>query len=845
MKKKNFFLFVFFGCLMLSLQFQIGNQLNISDTPSNAPNSADTEPNDNFAQAETISPGLISGTWNSTNVNDYYNITIQAGQRIIADISCNTSYMSYYIYNPSQNQVYSYTYSNPVNSSYAALMSGIYTLRFYDPYSTPSKSYTGIINLTYVPKINQPTTPEYDGKINVNWQYNGHFSTTYLFRDTTPITVIPSTTPIYEGGGTSFQDTVPSSATYYYAIVQGNATHNTTISNWVSISVNLQVPGAPTLTLNSPNPCIGNIDLSWSGQTETQSYSVYRDTQTITTTSGKTPITTTGGTTFTDSVQAPGTYYYIVIATNYQGNSLISNSFQVVVSKVVTKPYYTKLIDTYSWIDVSGGTLLNLDDDGSTSVAIPFTFNFYGKDFTTVNVASNGFINFNKAVTSTSGSTFPSTNENSHFVIAPMWDDLDPATGGGGGNIYTYSGSGFFAVGWIDIEHYSVTNPKQGSFEVLLFSNGKIKIQYDYVNYTSTYHAGINFGDGVLGHNMNELVAGTTDNYAVLFWPNDMPTISSPSDVSIETNSTGNILWSISDTSVNNSYVEIYLNGTLLSNTTRDVGTITQSINTTVSGIFNYTAIFYDGLGKSCRDEVIVTVLNYDPVLNSPSDQYVLQNTAGGVITWTVSDNYIPSGMYYIYRNGVEIYNGTCSNSKTIQIQIGALSGGTHTFLINVTDGAGGKSIDTVVVVAQANTAPQLFLPINATYIYNTTGNTIRVNISDYVNSGGWYELSYNGSQWFNGTWSANGNISVLVSIDGLPVGTYTLNITIHDGYGLWVNKTITIYVTSNSTNTGTTATVAEDGIDGFDFGYMIGISGMMILMVIVYTKKRRFHVKS
>ena len=50
---------------------------------------------------------------------------------------------------------------------------------------------------------------------------------------------------------------------------------------------------------------------------------------------------------------------------------------------------------SYNWIDVSSsGTVVSEGDDTTEEITLPFTFNFYGEDYTAVNVCSNGFFKF-------------------------------------------------------------------------------------------------------------------------------------------------------------------------------------------------------------------------------------------------------------------------------------------------------------------------------------------------------------------------------------------------------------------------------------------------------------------
>jgi hypothetical protein len=71
-------------------------------------------------------------------------------------------------------------------------------------------------------------------------------------------------------------------------------------------------------------------------------------------------------------------------------------------------------------------TALTVPDDGDdefVSVALPFTFRFYGVDYTTAFISTNGNVNFLAGNTSTGNAAIPSTG-NPNAAIFAYWDDL-------------------------------------------------------------------------------------------------------------------------------------------------------------------------------------------------------------------------------------------------------------------------------------------------------------------------------------------------------------------------------------------------------------------------------------
>lgn len=85
-------------------------------------------------------------------------------------------------------------------------------------------------------------------------------------------------------------------------------------------------PMQPVLDEINPNPIsIGNILLSWSSVQDATNYEIYRETSPFSSVSGLTAIDTSTTTSYTDTVNATGYYYYAVVATNEYGESLVSN----------------------------------------------------------------------------------------------------------------------------------------------------------------------------------------------------------------------------------------------------------------------------------------------------------------------------------------------------------------------------------------------------------------------------------------------------------------------------------------------------------------------------------------
>ena len=83
--------------------------------------------------------------------------------------------------------------------------------------------------------------------------------------------------------------------------------------------------------------------------------------------------------------------------------------------------------------DISGtGTVLSLGDDQvSGAIPIGFSFTFYGNTYSDAFISSNGFLTFNNGSSTgcCSGASLP-TNTNPNNLVAGLWTDLYPPSGG-------------------------------------------------------------------------------------------------------------------------------------------------------------------------------------------------------------------------------------------------------------------------------------------------------------------------------------------------------------------------------------------------------------------------------
>ena len=131
------------------------------------------------------------------------------------------------------------------------------------------------------------------------------------------------------------------------------------------------------------------------------------------------------------------------------------------------------------------------DDDASWPLVLAWPFPFYGQARTSLWVSSNGFVDFG------SGSPDPDNTESNlaaHARIAPLWMNLTTKAGGNNIYVYIHPTATFSSIRW---KARTVPGNKPVNAELLLFSNGVIRFNYNARNRWIDPVIGVSKGDGV------------------------------------------------------------------------------------------------------------------------------------------------------------------------------------------------------------------------------------------------------------------------------------------------------------------------------------------------------------
>lgn len=165
----------------------------------------------------------------------------------------------------------------------------------------------------------------------------------------------------------------------------------------------------------------------------------------------------------------------------------------------------------FSWVDItaSGKALtatdwVGNDDEGQASVALPWSFPWFGGSYTTLTIDPNGNLGFDASMNKTwnQDNRIPSANTPNNRIAAFYEDMAGPGTAvcGGEGGVYTYNdaANGRFIVEYTN--WCSIKDSKLNTFEALLYSDGRVIVQY--LNVPSGppgLSAGVNPGPSAVG----------------------------------------------------------------------------------------------------------------------------------------------------------------------------------------------------------------------------------------------------------------------------------------------------------------------------------------------------------
>ncbi|HEX7343738.1 MAG TPA: M14 family metallopeptidase, partial [bacterium] len=159
---------------------------------------------------------------------------------------------------------------------------------------------------------------------------------------------------------------------------------------------------------------------------------------------------------------------------------------------------------TYNWIEVDpqaggSGTLIPYTvDDQTVQLTLPFTFQYYGQDYTQISVCNNGWVAMGVTTSTDHSNSAIPNSDGPPAMIATFWEDLSPQQLGRVAYYYN-SAEHYYIVEFDSVRQYTPITARE-TFEVVLYDptyyptltgDGQILFQFKNVQDPSSCTVGI------------------------------------------------------------------------------------------------------------------------------------------------------------------------------------------------------------------------------------------------------------------------------------------------------------------------------------------------------------------
>jgi parallel beta-helix repeat protein len=501
-----------------------------------------------------------------------------------------------------------------------------------------------------------------DGVIQLNWTDSASTSKYYIYRDTSAIFDISGLTPIASATQSEYVDTIPVNGTYWYVIVSGNPGHNSSISNCVSVNVEIiPLPGVPTLNPISPSiDYDGIVQLDWTETPFADYYYVYRDTSTIPNGTTLTPIAVVTDSNYSDTVTMNGTLFYAVVAAKVGYNGSVSNSESVEI--ILYPPPGTPSLNPFI-PNVTIYGIISLNWTGTTNTTNYYVYkdtapisdvgslipiaNVTLSEYTDVEFTDGLYYFAIVAGNPTQNGTLSNCeNITVYLYNPPSTPELDPITP-------SVDFDGVITLNWTDTVNatcYYVYRNASVISDVSALSpiaNVTLSTYTDVIEVSGTYYYVI-----VAGNSKYNSSSSNCENVTVVkYWPVGTPSL----DLILPRTDYDGVILLDWDDAGNATHYYVYRDTTSIANiiglSPRMVTDSNFTDFVTVDGIYYYVVVAgnlgYNGSLSNCEN---VTVEKYWPV-TTPSLNVITPRTDYDGVIQLDWDDTVNATMYYIYRN--------------------------------------------------------------------------------------------------------------------------------------------------------------------------------------------------
>ncbi|MFD0916414.1 tandem-95 repeat protein [Pseudahrensia aquimaris] len=344
-----------------------------------------------------------------------------------------------------------------------------------------------------------------------------------------------------------------------------------------------------------------------------------------------------------------------------------------------------------TFVDISGpgdsDLALSLGNDGIASTGIGFDFNFFGEDYDSVFVSSDGYVTFGSPIGVSNNVALDGTAFGGRPAIAALWDDLTQASG----DVLVRTtdapeGIREFIIQWNDVSREG-GGPGTGTFQLILSeADGSVRMNYQDIDFGGGASGGQSATVGIEGPN------GLFTNYSF----DGSPTIANGTSILFSRPNAVTPTMTVALSIVDDPTFEIRENFAL---------SLSNSVNTRIGlDVAQVTIEVSDNSAPNAQDDTVIvdeiTVGQID-VLNNPfgSDtdaegHSLTTNAVNGSALIVGESVTIPSGaIVTMQSNGVFTYD---PNGVFNSLPPGGL--GADSFTYRVEDEFGASSIATVNV---------------------------------------------------------------------------------------------------------------------------------------------------
>lgn len=203
-------------------------------------------------------------------------------------------------------------------------------------------------------------------------------------------------------------------------------------------------------------------------------------------------------------------------------------------------------------------------------------------------------------------------------------------------------------------------------------------------------------------------------------------------------------------------------------------------------GIHTVVIDIVDANGNAISVTISVTVQDPAITLVSGPLDGSFDAPADVDLTWTFSA--VEISTYTIYLNGTEVATGSVPDDTTVSHSLVGLEAGVYNVTVYVQSAYGTELVDTVILTVNYVGMPSFTsVPADLAYVNVTSGNSLTWQVADAT----WYEIYVDGTLVEFGTLPS----SIVVNVDGLPVGEYNITVVIGDDFGNEISDTAIVTV--------------------------------------------------